>query len=62
MQLRLVIASSAVVACTASSPTATTEPDSDGDGLSDFAELHKYGTDPAVAESPFLPSPFFCPP
>jgi hypothetical protein len=51
MQLRLVIASSAVVACTASSPTATTEPDSDGDGLSDFAELHKYGTDPAVADA-----------
>ncbi|MBL8843591.1 MAG: transglutaminase domain-containing protein [Planctomycetes bacterium] len=27
------------------------EPDRDGDGLSDFAELHKHGTDPARADS-----------
>lgn len=27
------------------------DPDSDGDGLSDFQEVHKYGTDPAAADS-----------
>ena len=27
------------------------DPDSDGDGLSDFQEVHKYGTDPARADS-----------
>src|SRR5262245_8782978 len=33
------------------SATAATEPDSDGDGLSDFLEVHKYGTDPGKFSS-----------
>jgi len=32
-------------------PAAAADRDSDGDGLPDFAELHKYGTDPARADS-----------
>jgi hypothetical protein len=31
--------------------TAAQDLDSDGDGLTDFAEVHKYGTDPARADS-----------
>jgi len=41
------------LAALAAAPGARTDPDpdSDGDGLSDFAELHKYGTDPRSADS-----------
>src|SRR5262245_20491283 len=35
---------------------ADSDPDSDGDGLADFQELHKYGTDPRKKEtSPGVP-------
>ena len=33
------------------SPTGMNDPDADGDGLSDFHETHKYGTDPRKADS-----------
>lgn len=35
----------------APTPQADPEPDTDGDGLSDFEEVHKYFTDPNVADS-----------
>jgi hypothetical protein len=35
----------------ADGPTAVREPDTDGDGLSDFHELHKYRTDPAKKDT-----------
>lgn len=35
----------------ASSRTSTTSADSDGDGIPDFVEIHKYGTDPHVADA-----------
>src|SRR5579863_6842369 len=34
-----------------SSPASAADPDSDGDGLSDFQEVHKYFTDPKSADS-----------
>src|SRR5215813_1991178 len=40
-----------VAAQTASARVAIPEPDTDGDGLSDYAELHKYFTDPRKANS-----------
>jgi Transglutaminase-like superfamily len=35
----------------ADGPTAVKDPDTDGDGLSDFHELHKYRTDPSKKDS-----------
>ena len=34
-----------------SSRASTTGADSDGDGIPDFLEIHKYGTDPHVADA-----------
>src|SRR5262245_35259811 len=51
-----ILASSAFVACLALSSSHATagppaETDTDGDGLSDFDEIHKYRTDPKKADS-----------
>jgi hypothetical protein len=44
--VRALIASFAIIGLLLASPALGQEPDSDGDGLSDFQEIHKYGTDP----------------
>lgn len=46
-----VLALALMMVCPAVYGATQDDPDRDGDGLSDFHETHKYGTDPAKADS-----------